>query len=391
MFHADVEDPREAARSLVPLLADEAARTEDERRLTDVSVAALRRSGMFRLGTPAALGGHGADIRTAVEVCEELARGCAAGSWIVAIAYGGNLFASQLPDAERATLWKEYPDTFVCGTANPSGSARRTVGGWTLSGRWPWISGIHHAAWTLLGLTWTDDEHGGRERGMALVPTSALTVDDVWHVAGMRGTGSNVAVAEDVFVPDARVISLTDMANGTYRRLRPDEPRITFHLSINLPLVATAVGIAAATLDRVVQSVADGRRAVSPLYGLVAETPAHQLNVADAAVLVDTARLHLRRAADEVDADARAGRRPALADRARLRMDAAHATRCARDAVSLLLDTAGAGSFADGSPLQRAWRDIETASRHAALSVQTSKEIYGRALLGAELPPSPAI
>jgi 3-hydroxy-9,10-secoandrosta-1,3,5(10)-triene-9,17-dione monooxygenase len=207
----------------------------------------------------------------------------------------------------------------------------------------------------------------------------------------MRGTGSNMAVTEEVYVPDSRVISLTDMANGSYRRRHPDEPRITFHLSINLPLVATAVGIAAATLDRVVKAATKGKRAASPLYHLVAEAPSHQLNVADAAVLIDTARLHLLRAADEVDAEAHAGHRPALADRARLRMDAAHAMRCARQAVSLLLDTAGAGSFADGSDFQRAWRDIETASRHAALSVQTSKEIYGRALLGAELPPSPVI
>ncbi|MFD8812440.1 acyl-CoA dehydrogenase family protein [Streptomyces sp. NPDC059627] len=382
--------PVAAARALVPLLAEQAARTEEGRRLTDTGVSALRQAGMFRLGTPVADGGHGAGARTAVDVCEELARGCAASSWIVGIAYGGNLFASQLADSERAVLWKDDPDGFVCGTANPSGTARRTADGWVLSGSWPWISGIHHAPWTLLGFTWTNDG-GEPERGMGLVPTSDLTVDDVWFVAGMRGTGSNTAVADDVFVPDARTISLTAMANGTYRDRHPDEPRITFHLSINLPLVATAVGIAAEALHRVVSAVAGGKRAASPLYRLVAEAPAHQLNVADAALLIDTARLHLGRAADELDARARAGRRPDPHERARMRMDAAHAMRCAREAVSLLLDTAGAGSFADGSVLQRAWRDIETASRHAALSVQTSKEIYGRALLGAPLPATPVI
>jgi 3-hydroxy-9,10-secoandrosta-1,3,5(10)-triene-9,17-dione monooxygenase len=155
--------------------------------------------------------------------------------------------------------------------------------------------------------------------------------------------------------------------------------------------VATAVGIAAEALQQVVRAAVLGRRAGSPLHHLVAEAPSHQLNVADAATLIDTARLHLGRAADEVDAEARVGRRPELRDRARLRMDAAHAMRCAREAVSLLLDTAGAGSFADGSVLQRAWRDIEMASRHAAFSIETSKEIYGRVLLGAPLPSSPVI
>jgi alkylation response protein AidB-like acyl-CoA dehydrogenase len=382
--------PLEAARLLIPLLADEAPRTESGRRLTDESVSALRQSGLFRLGTPAAYGGLGAGVRTAVDVCEELAHGCAASSWIVGIAYGGNLFASQLAPAERAAVWEHDPDSVVCGTANPSGTAQRTDGGWLLSGSWPWISGIHHAQWTLLGFSWTDDEDE-TQRGMALVPVSAVTVKDVWHMAGLRGTGSNTAVAEGLYVPDSRIVSLADMADGTYRRRHPDEPRITFHLSINLPLVATAVGVAAEALRQVVTAAAQGKRAVSPLHRLVADAPAHQLNVADAATLIDTARLHLRRAADEVDGKARAGRRPELLDRARLRMDAAHAMRCAREAVSLLLDTAGAGSFADGSVVQRAWRNIETASRHAAFSTQTNKEIYGRALLGAPLPASPVI
>ncbi|MEV7602638.1 acyl-CoA dehydrogenase family protein [Kitasatospora sp. NPDC089797] len=382
--------PVAAARSLIPLLADEAPRTEQLRRLTDASVGALRESGLLRLGTPAACGGLGADVRTAVEVCEELAHGCAAASWTVGIAYGGALFTSQLVAEERAAVWAASPDAVVCGSSNPSGTALRVDGGWVLNGRWAWLSGIHHARWVLLGFAWAG-ERGGTERGMALVPRSALTVEDVWHVAGMRGTGSDTAVAEEVYVPDSRTVSLSTMADGGYRRRHPGEPRITFHLSINLPLVATAVGIAADCLHRVVAAAAGGRRAVSPLHRLVAESPAHQLNVAQAAVLVDTARLHLGRAADEVDAAARAGDRPELLDRARSRMDAAHAMRCAREAVGLLLDTAGAGSFADGSALQRAWRDVGTASRHAAFSVQTNQEIYGRALLGAGLPEDPVI
>ncbi|MFE7562751.1 acyl-CoA dehydrogenase family protein [Kitasatospora sp. NPDC057500] len=384
----DDPGPVAAARSLVPLLSGQAARTEERRRLTGTALAALREAGLLRLGTPRALGGHGASVRTAVEVCEELARGCSAASWTVGIAYGGALFASQLDHDARAALWRDDPDAVVCGTANPSGTARRVDGGWTLDGRWPWISGIHHASWALLGF---DRADAGSERLLALVPARVLAVEEVWRMAGMRGTGSDTALAEGVFVPDSRTVSLTAMADGVYRRRHPGEPLVLFHLSINLPLVATAVGLAAAALERVLDSVARGRRSLSPLYRLVADAPAHQLNAARAATLTDTARLHLRRAADEVDAHAGAGLLPPPLERARLRMDAAHAVRCAREAVGLLLDTAGAGSFSDGAELQRIWRDIETASRHAALSVQTHQEIYGRALLGAPLPAGPVI
>ncbi|MEV0183194.1 acyl-CoA dehydrogenase family protein [Streptomyces sp. NPDC050625] len=348
------------------------------------------RFGLFRLGTPVAHGGHGADVRTAVDVCEELAHGCAASSWIVGIAYGSSLFASQLADPERAMVWKHTPDTVVCGTAAPSGTARRVDDGWLLQGKWSWLSGIHQAQWTLLGFTSTNGD-GETERRMGLVSTSDLVIEDSWHVAGMRGTGSNSAIAQDLYVPDPLVISLDDMADGTYWRRHRDEPRVTFHLSNNLPLVGTIVGIAAHALQKVVETTTQGKRAASPLHRLVAESPSHQLALADAAMLVDTARLHLTHAADAVDTEARSGRSPDLLERTRIRVAAAYAASSARQAVNLLIDTAGAGSLTDGSELQRAWRDIETASRHAALHLGTSKEIYGRALLGAPLPASPLL
>ncbi|HEX3781177.1 MAG TPA: acyl-CoA dehydrogenase family protein [Pseudonocardiaceae bacterium] len=382
---------RAEARALVPVLATHAARTEQDRRLADDSLKALWDAGMLRLGTPRAHGGHGVGVRTATEVCAELARGCASSSWLVGIAYGGNLFASQFADEVRDAIWADNPDAFVCGAANPSGTVRPVPGGLVLTGAWPWISGILHARWLVLGVQWSDGSDGEVHRGLALVPTESVELRDTWYMAGMRGTGSNTAAAEDLFVPEQRVLTFDDLATGVSARRHPDEPRVTFPLSINLPLVGTGIGIAQAALAHVVQTVAGGKRDTSPLHQLVADAPAHQLNVADAATLIDTARLHLSRATEELDRASCAGRQPDLEARSRLRMDGALAMRCARDAVGLLLDTGGASGFADSSPLQRAWRDIETASRHAALSAETSREIYGRVLLGAALPASPVI
>ncbi len=138
--------------------------------------------------------------------------------------------------------------------------------------------------------------------------------------------------------------------------------------------------------------LASGQRRLAPLHSQPADAPAHQMNIADAARLIDTARLHAFRAADELDQVTAEGRRPDLEVRTRMRMDSSRAMRCAREAVGLLLDAAGAGSFADGAVLQRAWRDVETSSRHASLSPEVvSREIYGRVLLGRKLPPSDLI
>ncbi|WP_043664817.1 acyl-CoA dehydrogenase family protein [Streptomyces xylophagus] len=372
------------AREVASVVSSHAEQTEQQRTPAEPSLKALREAGLFALGTPRCYGGRGAGVRTAVDVCAELAAGCASSSWLVGIAYGAALFASQLPDEVRTAIWTSDPDALLCGAANPSGAVTAVPGGLQLSGRWPWISGIDHAAWVLLGIV--REDRGRPERGLALVPASALTAADTWHMAGMRGTGSHTALAQQLFVPDEQFVSFAEIAEGIGIQRHPDEARVVFPLSINLPLVGTGVGIARSALELVVRDLAGGKRSVSPLHSHTAEAAPHQLNVAQAATLIDTATLHVRRAADEIDEAACAGRRPDLETRARLRMDGSHAMRCAREAVSLLLDTAGASSFSDDSPLQRAWRDIGTASRHAALSVETSRELYGRVLLGRPLP-----
>src|SRR5882762_1154251 len=99
-----------AARELVPFLAERAEATEEGRRLDDESFRALHGNGLLSSGTQLALRGHGVSVRTAIEVCAELARGCAASSCVTGIAYGGALFASQLPDPVRRSVWGAAPD-----------------------------------------------------------------------------------------------------------------------------------------------------------------------------------------------------------------------------------------------------------------------------------------
>lgn len=109
------------------------------------------------------------------------------------------------------------------------------------------------------------------------------------------------------------------------------------------------------------------------------DSPSYQLAIADAAALIDTATLHAHRSAGDIDAAARDGVQLDEPTRARVRSDlAVAATRC-REAVGLLLDVAGASSFAQSNPLQQVWRDLEIITRHGLVNVNVGREIYGRA------------
>ena len=106
--------------------------------------------------------------------------------------------------------------------------------------------------------------------------------------------------------------------------------------------------------------------------------------MSQAAQLIDTAELHMMRAARDIDAAAASGDYLDFLTRARVRADVGTVAHRCREAVDLLLNVHGAGSFAEFNPLQRVWRDLETCSRHAVVNPEIGAELYGRALLGVE-------
>ena len=111
---------------------------------------------------------------------------------------------------------------------------------------------------------------------------------------------------------------------------------------------------------------------------------AFQLQLAEAAMLIDTAHLHAYRVADDIDQAAARGVYPDFLARARVRADTGWAVDHITKAIDILLSAHGAASFAEASPLQRIWRDSAVAARHAVVLPMVGYEVYGKALLGRE-------
>ena len=224
------------------------------------------------------------------------------------------------------------------------------------------------------------------DQGLALIPIGDMSIEDTWYVAGMRGTGSNTLVADEVFVPDHRILSVTRALNGHYPTEHTGEAlyRSALVPVLALVLVAPQVGLAQQALEIVQASLAKGRGISYTFYDKSSLAPTTQLQVAEAAQLIDTAELHMLRAAGDIDRAAAAGENLDFGTRARVRADVGTIARSCRKAVDLLLNVHGAGSFAEANPLQRVWRDLETGSRHAVVNPEIGLELYGRALLGVE-------
>jgi alkylation response protein AidB-like acyl-CoA dehydrogenase len=315
----------------------------------------------------------------------ELGRGCGSTAWVASLINVCAWLTGLFPERAQQDVWGPNRDAWVAGSLAPNGDAVPVDGGWRVTGRWPWASGCMHAQWVACGIHITNERGEIADLGLSLMPIGEVSLEDTWFMAGMKGTGSNTIVANDVFVPEHRFLPYPPAFTGQYRTEHRDE--VVYRAALVpvtvLILAGSQLGVARAALDYVIAKA--GTRGITHTnFRSQSESAGFQMLVADAAMKVDTAFLHAFRAADDLDNAAQAGIHPDLAARARVRMDTALVAKYAREAVELLVQAHGTSSLADFNRLQRLWRDVHVASHHAITEWQVNLEVYGKALLGVE-------
>jgi indole-3-acetate monooxygenase len=359
-------DIEERARELADLARGMADQTEAARRLPVELVRALRDSGLLRAGAPAEVDALELAPGTALRCAEEVARGDASAGWCVSIAITSSLLVAYLPPAGRDELFGGGRGV-AAGVWAPNGKARRAPGGVIVSGRWAFCSGITHADLLFAGCVLDE-----RPVVVAL-PTEQLQVLDTWHTLGLRGTGSNDAVADDVFVPDTRVVSIFDgplIDRPLYRF-----PPFGFFAGC---ITAAAMGNARAAIDDFIELAGAKRTGAS--NRTLAERPTIQAAVAAAESALEAARALYYQAIETAWRASQDEPKVPVEARTRLRLAATHGVRTAADVVRSMYDLAGGAAIYDGCPLQRRFRDAFTATAHFQVN-QASYELPGRILL----------
>jgi alkylation response protein AidB-like acyl-CoA dehydrogenase len=374
------------ARALAPLVKENAAEGERARRVVQESIDALTKAGLFKLMVPRRYGGHETSLGTLLDVCAEVGAADGGTSWVVTLLNAGAWMTSLFPVRAQDEVFGADPAAKVSGVVTPTSTSVKVEGGYRVSGRWYYNSGSWHADWAVLGIPFTDDNGKVVDQGIALIPRSDTTLEETWFVAGMRASGSNCLVAQDVFVPEHRTLSISAAIEGDYRSERlADEPlyRSAFVSVLALSLIGPQLGLGRAALELVREK--SGKKPIThTFFETQADSAGFQLQVAKAALKLDTAGLHAHRAARDLDEAAARGEFPAYETRARVRADVGYAAEQVTGAIELLLTAHGAASFAEVNPMQRIWRDSATAARHAIVAPYVAYEIYGKVLVGAE-------
>lgn len=381
----DIPTMLEKIEELRPMLDANGAQGEQNRRVLQESVDALEAIGAFRVTQPKKYGGYQGLSQDHVDVARAVGRGDGGTGWITALINMAGWLTALLPEQAQEDVWGEDRNTKVTVVLATNGKTRRVPGGYMVSGEWGYASGSWHAEWSFLGAELVDEDGNFDDAAQLLIPKSDLQYRDTWYVAGMRSSGSNTWVADDIFVPDHRVLRGSPALLGEYPGTNEDTPAVYkagWIPWLNVILAGAQLGIGRAVLDKV---IAGSNKPIA--YTSIAhksDSVAFQLDIAKAALTLDSADLMVARACREIDEPAAAGVYPDYLTRARNRAYVGWAAETVSKAIEMLLTAHGSGGFAEVNSIQRFWRDQAVAARHAFILPALGYELYGKALLGRE-------
>jgi len=388
-----VHDLVTRARELAPLLRKNAAASEANRRVEEETIQAMRKAGLMRVATPKRYGGWEMNTRAMLEVGSAIAEADGGAAWVANLNNVCCWLTSLFPVRAQDEVFGSDPDTCVSGVLNPTATVKKESGGYrVVTGEWHYNSGGWHAQWAVLGLPIVNDAGKPIDQGLAMIPMSDLERVDTWFVAGMKSSGSICLRAKNIFIPDHRILSVPQAIDGKYPTEMRDEAfyRSAFVAFLSIILVGPILGLGRAALEFVRQK-AGSRTIAYTFFEKQTASVAFQLQLADAAMMIDTAHFHAYRAADDVEGAAARGIYPDLLTRARVRADTGYTVEKITQAIDKLLFAHGSAGFAEASPLQRIWRDAAVASRHAVVLPAVGYELYGKALLGVKNDVTPLI
>ncbi len=372
-------DAVDAVGDVVAQCSDEA---EQIGTLPAAAVDAIRRAGLFALKLPRELGGAEADPVTQIEVIEALSYADAAAGWCLMI--GATAIGQPAAFVGDAAVDAIFPGGRVplgATVTAPMGVAVPVDGGYRLTGRWQFASGVRHSEWISTGAIMqpsasdTPPSEQTEQKYLAMVyPTAHATIHDNWQVCGLMGTGSNDVSVQGLFVPEdfSWDFSAWQAKRGgaLYRMGRPG--------FVANEHAGFALGVAQRALDESLRSALVKRRGRPP--SLLSERGAFRRDMAECNLRLRAARMLAHDVFERAYAIACEGRIPPAEVQAEMRATSSYVTAVAVDVTTLAFRYAGGGAIYTGGVLERCLRDINAAAQHFMVS-DTAVEQYGGTLL----------
>lgn len=374
------------AKELRPFLMAEAPAGEAQRSPTKAVEKSLFDNKILFALLPKRLGGVGLSLTDFCRMQIEIAKGDPSISWVVQIINGTSWVTSLAPDSVQDVVFANGPTT-VCGAYNPPGKARKVDGGWIINGAWPYTSGSRQSEWAQQGVV-LEGYDGPVVPGISMcyIPFKDLTIKDAWYVTGMQGTGSDISIATDVFIPEGQMVLMDERAgqiDRTKRHFGAPSDLLPVVPVVRTTGIAQLIGAVEAMLEIVKAELV--KPVLTTIIGPRTGSGAYMRDLGEAAAMLDTAKLILFHLVGEFDRVALTGAELTLDDKARHRAQCAQMIKLVHGASKSLMFQAGSSAFSLDKPISRYWKDVSMGLRHIQNIPTIGYEIYGRNLAGGEM------
>lgn len=318
----------------------------------------MKQAGLFSLLLPSSLDGPEMAFPEFLSLVRKFAYADGSAAWCINQGSVLATLAQYFDPAAAREIWSDPTVTVANGP--PAGcSVERADGGYRLTGRWAFSSGIEQADF-LIGMATLKES---RPRGLwCFFPRDDANIDRSWEVNGLRGTASYSFSVDDLHIPER--FAITQSARG-------DSPllyRIPMNLMFACGFASVALGVSRAALDFAIERVKTKVKRFDDVTLSGHEAVRGELGVAEAEwqsvdALLDRAVGEVWSAIDqglEID------------DRMKLRTASTHAIRVCKTVTDRMYDLCSTDSIFRRNEIQRRFQDIHVISQH----LQGRPEIY---------------
>ena len=378
----------DAAKRFVPEIVANRDRIDLECQLPHELATEMANQGLFGLYVPKELGGPETDPVTAFHVVEEIAQADGSAGWCVFNGAAVSSAVARLSPKAATEIFGDPPVVLGSGSARAGGTARLTDGGYVVSGRWNFLSGIDHSIAIFVACRVVDDngpvlnDDGNQVMRTVVIRVDQGTVLHTWTTMGMRGTASHDAEYQEVFVPQDHTYTRGDPAHYPGALYTPPQSAIVFGWTLS---AANTLGMARGAMNTFVNLATDSGSTDSPT--LLRDRQHIKIVVGECEAMIDSARRYVL---DTVSAvwEAQLNGGPDLAEKSmRTRLAITHAIRQSIAVADKLFSAAGTNSIHRSVGLERYFRDLHVHGQHIS-GLPLNFEFGGATLMGATPPVS---
>ena len=381
----------ENLETLVPKLRARAGACEAAGRISDQTIADLTDMDAFRSVVPKRYDGLELPYPYIPQIFRMLGRGCSSTAWCMGFLIYHNFQFAHFPIEAQDEVWGGRGFTMAPGQVMPSGQAIQLEGGYEVTGRWGYATGIHHGDWMLLTAP-TTTLSGETEMRRYYVPVSSCNVLDTWKVVAMKATGSDDVTIEKDFVPSHRSMLVSDLRERSGEGIKHN-PGPLWQMPLLSFMVLGAVGPFIGAAEALLEIVSDVMKTKVGAYSgdRQLDLMSQNIRLSRLALELDaTIRLwegHIEELWEQV----KQGDDVSAQRRQEVRAVSSHVAKSCFAIITELAGSVGTRSYYEDNPIQRFHRDMASLSTHALFEYDHMSNLYGKVRMGLELPKSAMI